>query len=125
MELTGIVIAALEPRSGVSKQGNAWKTQEYVIETQDQYPKRMCFELYGEDKIQQANIQVGEQLKVSFDVDAREWNGRWFNSVRAWKIERVGAQDMQPAQQQSASPQYVGSVPENFPPDNGKNDLPF
>lgn len=92
MELAGKVIAVLEPRGGVSKTGNEWKVQEYVIETHDQYPKKMCFDVFGADKIAQFNIQAGEELNVFFDVDAREWNGRWFNSIRAWKVERVGAQ---------------------------------
>ena len=94
MELAGKVIAVLEPRGGVSKTGNEWKVQEYVIETHDQYPKKMCFDVFGADKIAQFNIQAGEELNVFFDVDAREWNGRWFNSIRAWKVERVGAQDL-------------------------------
>lgn len=72
MELSGKVIAVLEPRGGVSKTGNPWKVQEYVIETHDQYPRRMCFDVFGEDKINQFNIQLGEELNVSFDVDARE-----------------------------------------------------
>ena len=76
MELAGKVIAVLEPRSGVSKTGNEWKVQEYVIETHDQYPRKMCFDVFGADKIAQFNIQVGEELNVYFDVDAREWNGR-------------------------------------------------
>ena len=62
MELSGKVIAVLEPRGGVSKTGNPWKVQEYVIETHDQYPRRMCFDVFGEDKITQFNIQVGEEL---------------------------------------------------------------
>ena len=82
MELAGKVIAVLEPRGGVSKSGNEWKVQEYVIETHDQYPRRMCFDVFGADKIQQFNIQVGEELNVFFDIDAREWQGRWFNSIR-------------------------------------------
>ena len=76
MELAGKVIAVLEPRGGVSKTGNEWKVQEYVIETHDQYPKKMCFDVFGADKIAQFNIQAGEELNVFFDVDAREWNGR-------------------------------------------------
>lgn len=64
MELAGKVIAVLEPRGGVSKSGNEWKVQEYVIETHDQYPRRMCFDVFGADKIQQFNIQVGEELNV-------------------------------------------------------------
>ena len=74
MELAGKVIAVLEPRGGVSKSGNEWKVQEYVIETHDQYPRRMCFDVFGADKIQQFNIQVGEELNVFFDIDAREWH---------------------------------------------------
>ena len=70
MELEGKVIAVLEPRSGVSKTGNEWKVQEYVIETHDQYPRKMCFDVFGADKIAQFNIQVGEELNVYFDVDA-------------------------------------------------------
>ena len=95
MELAGKVIAVLEPRGGVSKNGNEWKVQEYVIETHDQYPRRMCFDVFGADKIQQFNIQVGEELNVFFDIDAREWQGRWFNSIRAWKVERVNADAQQ------------------------------
>ena len=86
----------MEPRGGVSKTGNEWKVQEYVIETHDQYPRRMCFDVFGADKIQQFNIQVGEELNVSFDIDAREWQGRWFNSIRAWKVDRVPAGGSQP-----------------------------
>ena len=80
MELAGKVIAVLPPKSGTSRNGNEWTVQEYVIETHDQYPRRMCFDVFGADKIQQFNIQVGEELNVSFDIDAREWQGRWFNS---------------------------------------------
>lgn len=93
MELEGKVIAVLAPREGTSRAGNAWKAQEYVIETVEQYPKKMVFELFGADRIAQneALLKVGNSVKVSFDIDAREWNGRWFNSIRAWKIEGADA----------------------------------
>ncbi len=123
MELSGKVIAVLEPRGGVSKTGNAWKVQEYVIETHEQYPRKMCFDVFGEDKINQFNIQAGEELTVHFDIDAREWQGRWFNSIRAWKVERVD--------QNGPTPPEVDEVP--FPPmstpdfsaGDEKDDLPF
>ena len=111
MELSGKVIAVLEPRGGVSKTGNPWKVQEYVIETHDQYPRKMCFDIFGEDKINQFNIQVGEEITVSFDIDAREWQGRWFNSIRAWKVDRVAAQNPQ--------------GPADFSAGDEKDDLPF
>ena len=124
MELSGKVIAVLEPRGGVSKTGNAGKVQEYVIETHDQYPRRMCFDVFGEDKINQFNIQVGEELTVSFDIDAREWQGRWFNSIRAWKVERTNVQQPMPADGGVPFPP-PSAVPVDFSASEEKDDLPF
>ena len=79
MEFTGKIIAILQPRGGVSKtSGNEWKAQEYVIENHDQYPKKMCFDIFGADKIEQFNIQMGEELTVSFDIDARQWQDQQY-----------------------------------------------
>ncbi|MDO5527227.1 MAG: DUF3127 domain-containing protein [Prevotella sp.] len=89
MEITGKIIAVLPPSSGVSaRTGNSWMSQDYVIETHDQYPKKCCFRVFGQDKIQSFNIQVGEEMTVSFDIDCHEYNGRWFNDVRAWAVNR-------------------------------------
>ena len=126
MELSGKVIAVLEPRGGVSKSGNEWKVQEYVIETHDQYPRRMCFDVFGADKIQQFNIQIGEELNVSFDIDAREWQGRWFNSIRAWKVERVGAATVAPMPDPSFPPMNAApAAPVDFAAGDAKDDLPL
>ena len=123
MELSGKVIAVLETRGGVSKTGNAWKVQEYVIETHDQYPRKMCFDVFGEDKINQFNIQIGEELTVHFDIDAREWQGRWFNSIRAWKVDRAQAgPDMPPA---DAPFPPMNAAPVDFSAGDEKDDLPF
>ena len=127
MELAGKVIAVLEPRGGVSKNGNEWKVQEYVIETHDQYPRRMCFDVFGADKIQQFNIQVGEELNVFFDIDALEWKGRWFNSIRAWKVERVNAdaQQMPPMDAPFPPLNAAPAAPVDFSSSDEKDDLPF
>ena len=127
MEVAGKVIAVLEPRGGVSKNGNEWKVQEYVIETHDQYPRRMCFDVFGADKIQQFNIQVGEELNVFFDIDAREWQGRWFNSIRAWKVERVNAdaQQMPPMDAPFPPLNAAPAAPVDFSSSDEKDDLPF
>ena len=123
MELAGRVIAVLEPKGGTSRNGNEWKVQEYVIETHDQYPRRMCFDVFGDDKIKQFNIQVGEELNVSFDIDAREWQGRWFNSIRAWKVERVSAgAPMAPG---APVPPPAPSATPEFTLGDAKDDLPF
>lgn len=89
MDITGRIIAVLPERSGVSQRsGSEWKVASYVLETQEQYPKKICFEVFGTERIQQFNIQAGDVLTVSFDIDAHEYNGRWFNSIRAFRVER-------------------------------------
>ncbi len=123
MEFTGKIIAVLEQRSGVSKTGNNWIVQSYVIEdaSSGQYPRRMCFEVFGEEKIKQFDIKNGEDLTVSFDVDARQWQDKWFNSIRVWKVVRnneAGAQQFTPPTAEVT----------NFPPAadaNSNDDLPF
>lgn len=92
MDFTGKIIFALPAKSGLKKNGESWKSQEFVIEnTEGQYPKKMCFNVFGEDKIKSFDIKLGEDIKVSFDVDAKQWQDRWFNSINAWKVEKVGA----------------------------------
>lgn len=124
MEFSGKIIAILQLKSGVSKAtGNEWKAQEYVIESHDQYPKKMCFEVFGADKIDQFAIQMGEELNVSFDIDARQWQDRWFNSVRAWKVERVAAGI--PVSGGSSTPFPPPTHTPEFAPEDAKDDLPF
>ena len=89
MEMTGVVIAILPERSGTSQRGE-WKSQSFVIETQEQYPKHLCFEVFGADRIAQFNIKGGETITVQFDIDARQYQDRWFNSIKAWNITRPG-----------------------------------
>lgn len=92
MEITGKITHILEARSGVSaRTGSPWMSQSFVIEAIEpgrQFPTRCVFDVFGEDRLRQFNIQAGETLTVTFDLDAREANGRWFNSIRAWKVER-------------------------------------
>ena len=87
MELQGKIIVVLPEKSGVSQRGNQWRSISYVLETQEQYPKKLAFDVTN-DKIDQLNIQLGEILTVQFDINAREYNGRWFNSVNAWNVIR-------------------------------------
>lgn len=88
MELQGKIIAVLPERSGVSARGE-WKTQDYVIETHDAYPKKMVFNVFGADRISRFNIQAGQEVTVSFDIDAHEYQGRWYNSIRAFDVRQV------------------------------------
>ncbi len=125
MEFIGKIIAVLPARGGVSSRtGNEWKVQEYVIEdsSNGQYPRKMCFDVFGADKIQQFNIQVGQELKVSFDIDASQWQDRWFNRIRAWKVEPATA--AAPAQGAPVPPPAPAPAPDFLAGDE-KDDLPF
>ena len=88
MELQGKVIAVLPERSGVSARGE-WKSQSFVIETHEQYPKQMVFDVFGADRLAQFNINSGDEINVSFDITAHEYQGRWFNNIRAWNVVHV------------------------------------
>lgn len=129
MDLTGKVIAVLPPREGTSARG-PWKSQEYVIETHDQFPRKMVFNIFGAEKIDQFAIKAGEELTVSFDIDAHEYNGRWFNNIRAWNIQRIDAVAAQAASPiPAAQPQAAPQAPTPFPPAtesaDSTDDLPF
>ena len=88
-DITGKIIAVLPTKSGTSARGTQWSSQTAVIETHEQYPKRVAFDVLG-DKITEFNLQVGEEVTVSFDINAREYNGKWWNSVNAWQVVRQG-----------------------------------
>ncbi len=91
MEIQGKVIAVLPERSGISQRGE-WRSQTYVIETQEQYPKKMAFDVFGGDRIVNFGIHLGEVIDVSFDIDAHEYQGRYFNQIRAWNVTKVSQQ---------------------------------
>ncbi len=102
MELTGTIIAVMQPMSGTSQRtGNTWMKQEYVLEVPAQYPRHMTFTIFGEDRIKQFNLQQGEQnVTVQFDIDAHEHNGRWYNEMRCYNVMRPQVQQPQQVQQQ-------------------------
>lgn len=133
MEITGKIIAVLPVQGGTSKNGNEWKKQEYVLEMNDQsqYPKKVCFQIFGADRIEQAAIQPGETLTVSIDIDSREYQGRWFTNINAWKVERPMAGVPQSAPGAMTPDNFApGAAPTapaapDFGPANPIDDLPF
>ena len=88
MEIKGRVFQILPERSGVNKAGNPWKALQFVLQVDDVFHKYIVFEIFGDDKIELMHVQVGEDLKVYFDIEAREYQGKWYNQVRAWRVER-------------------------------------
>ncbi len=103
LEIEGKIISKLPVQNGTSARG-PWSKQEFVIEYQEgNYPTQVCMNVWGEEKVKDlAQFQGGETVKVSFNLSSREYNGRWYSDIRAWKIERVGA----------AAPQAQGQTPE-------------
>ncbi len=129
MDLTGKIIAVLPASSGVSaRTGNPWMSQDFVIEVPGQYPRKCLFRVFGEDRLKQFNIQMGEELTVSFDIDAHEFNGRWFNDIRAYNVTRGAAPvAAAPAGAQPFPPQNAAPFPpaQEAPEENSTDDLPF
>lgn len=132
MEIKGRVTQVPPRVSGVSRAGKEWQKQEFILETMEQYPKSICFELFG-DKVTQYPVTVGEEVTVSFDLESRESNERWYTSVKAWKVTRAGQELPQPvpapglAAQQSwthTEPQAV-YTPQPQQPTPKNDDLPF
>ena len=91
MEIQGKIIAALEPRSGESRRnpGEKWMSQDFVLQQHDQFQRKLAFTVWGADRLQRFNIQVGQEVSVMFDIDAREWNGRWYTDIRAYDVRPV------------------------------------
>lgn len=117
MELKGKVIQLLPPQSGMGKKG-PWKKQEFILETQAQYPKKVCLSTWG-DKIDQFGVAEGDLLNVSVDLESREYNGRWYTEARAWKIEKSGSNSG------NASKAPVGDEPFASSGQAATDDLPF
>ena len=84
MEVKGRIIQKLDPLSGTSKAGNQWSKQEYVLETIENFPRKIFFDFFG-DRANQYPLNVGDLVNLSFDIESREYQGRWYTSIRGWK----------------------------------------
>ncbi len=89
MEINGKIVHILNEQSGNGKNG-VWRKKEYVLETTGNYPKKICFVVWGE-KIDQFNLQQGENVQVGIEIESREYNGKWYTDVKAWKVDKGGA----------------------------------
>ncbi|MBO8453126.1 MAG: DUF3127 domain-containing protein [Bacteroidetes bacterium] len=131
LEIEGKIIRKLNVQTGVSQRGN-WSKQEFIIEYQEgSYPSQACFNVWGEDKVKDLErFQIGDSVKVSFNVSSREYNGRWYTDLRAWRIDAAGSQPVS-APQTAAPAQETGNAQAAaaataVPADDSKDDdLPF
>lgn len=137
MDIVGKIIQVLPEQSGTSKSGNPWKSQSYVLETQEQYPRKVCFELFGEERIKSNPCKIDDIVTVSFDIESREFNGRWYTSIRGWRVQQgavagtaaattttTAATPVQPAAAQTAAAPAANTTTFDGAADDN-SDLPF
>lgn len=120
LSVKGKIDQILKPESGTSRAGKEWSKQEFVIETDEQYPRKVCFTLFG-DKVSLINgLNSGQEVEVSFNLESREYNGRWFHNINAWKIEKADDGNMP-----VPPPEFgMDDIPPE-PADDAAGDLPF
>ncbi len=123
MQLTAKLIQVLPLQSGQGKNGE-WKKQDIILETDGQYPKKVCVAIWG-DRINNAQLQVGNNLTIDFDVESREFNGRWYTDVKAWRVEIAGATAAPTPDFQAGVPGFPAPPPMPPLPENPSDDLPF
>lgn len=111
LKISGKVTVILQVENGTSKAGKEWKKQDFVIETGDKYPALVCFTLFG-DKLSLLNgVSVGDEVDVSFNIESREYNGRYFHNINAWKVESTNKAE----QQSPPGPQQGNKDGEDLP----------
>lgn len=131
LKVEGRLIQKLNLQTGTGKNGE-WRKQEFVIETEESFPKKICANLWSDKIAMLDNIAIGEKIVVFFNLESREFNGRWYTDVRAWKIDKMVAVPPQ-TQQVAVAPQPM-AAPQSFEPtapvsapveEATSDDLPF
>ncbi len=126
MEISGKIIAVLPQATGQGKNG-MWRSQDYVLETADQYPKKVCFNLFN-DKIDKFTIALDDTVTISFDIESREYNGRWYTSIRAWNVKKEDAANANNTVSQPGISSFPPASSAPFGPSDDQDnltDLPF
>lgn len=119
MQLTAKLTQLLPIQTGTGKNGE-WKKQDLIVETGGQYPKKICISIWG-DKINSSQLQIGNELKIDFDIESREYNGKWYTDIKAWKIDVAGAHSQSTSNEPVTDGNYVA-----FPGNTDKDDvMPF
>lgn len=121
LQVKGKIEQILNPESGVSRAGKEWKKQEFVIETQEQFARKICFTLFNDKDSLLENVKTGDEVDVSFNIESREFNGKWYHNINAWKIDKLSAG----APQLETPPAFrLEDIPPE-PGDDPGSDIPF
>lgn len=130
MDITGLIIKKLSLQTGTGANGN-WQKQDFVIQTEEQYPKKVCFSAWAQRVDDLSRFNDGDRVRVHFDVASREYNERWYTDLRAWRIEAGDAAQTPPQNfnaPSAAQPQYnapQSAAPSSAPSTEAEDDLPF
>jgi len=134
LELTGKLVKVLAPQTGTGKNGN-WVKQDFILETIEQYPKKVCVSAWGDKAEDIKRYGLGDTLRVSINLESREFNDKWYTDARAWRIEdEIAANKSRPEQasgQQAQGdnfgfePYSPSSTKVNEPAPAVDDDLPF
>ncbi|MBR2147555.1 MAG: DUF3127 domain-containing protein [Muribaculaceae bacterium] len=128
MEVKGKIIQKFDLQSGTSKAGNPWKKQNYLLETLDSFPRKIYFDFFG-DRADQYPLEVGDMINLSFDIECREYQGRYYTDIRGWKAEKIDSTTQAAPQAPVApdAPPAPIAPPANEPTfeQTQEDDLPF
>ncbi len=126
LDITGKIIQILPSTTGTSKAGKDWVKQEFIVETQEAYPKKICVGLMGE-KVQELKKYVpGNEVKVSLNIESREYQGKWYTNINAWRIEPASASAAAASHSGGSDEPMNHAEPEhNYSQETSTDDLPF
>ncbi len=122
--IEGKIVQVLDPQSGTSTRGE-WKKQDFILETTEQYPKKVCISCWNDKADELNNYKPNDMLKVAVNIESREYNSRWYTDIKAWKIEPIGggASSAAPTNTAPAADDDITGM--NFSSDDDGDDLPF
>lgn len=128
LEITGTLIKVMPEVTGAGRNG-AWVKQEFVIETQDTYPKKVCMSLWGDKVNEFKQFTIGDNLKISLNLESREYNDRWYTEARAWRVELADSGEVAQVQPTARPTEKPTPETNNLPPvttfSEEADDLPF
>ncbi len=121
LQIKGIIQQILKPESGVSRAGKDWKKQEFILESNEQFPKKICFSILNDKLSLLEKVKQGDEVEVFFNLESRDYNGKWYHNINVWKLEKVSGDQKQP----DPLPEYrLEDIPPE-PAGQDYDDLPF
>ena len=124
LEIVGKLQQILPAQKGSGARGE-WLRQDFIIETVEQYPRKICVSAWGDKAKDLEGVQIGDTLKISVNIESREFNGRWYTDVRSWRIERESSSQQASPQQTAAPTPLAADDYADFGASEEVDDLPF